>query len=208
MVKSGLRIGLLGGTFDPPHLAHLRIAEEARIAFSLSEIWFIPAGYPPHKEIPPSPFEVRLEMLKLATQNNPFFQILEIEREEKPSYTLKTLEKLKKLYPFYYFYLLLGWDAYLELETWWHYERFLDYVELIVLSRGRGDWSKANEEVKKKALKFWGRDAIDKVHFLQVFPLEISSTQIRDLIKRKESIRYLVPEEVYFYLQKNPLYKD
>lgn len=208
MGKSEIKIGLLGGTFDPPHLAHLRIAEEARIAFNLFEIWFIPAGYPPHKENPPSPFEIRLEMLKLATKNNPFFQTLDIEKEEKPSYTFKTLEKLKKLYPHYSFFLLLGWDAYLEIETWWHYEKFLEYVELIVLSRGAGDWSKAKEVVKNKALKLWGEKSIDKVHFLQVFPLEISSTKIRNLIKEEKSIRYLVPEEVYFYLQKNALYKN
>ncbi|MFN3568553.1 MAG: nicotinate-nicotinamide nucleotide adenylyltransferase, partial [Caldimicrobium sp.] len=110
MGKSELNIGLLGGTFDPPHIAHLRIAEETREAFQLDEIWFIPAGYPPHKARPEAPYENRLEMLKISIKDNPFFKCLDLEREEKPSYTLKTLEKLHFLYPHYKFYLLLGWD--------------------------------------------------------------------------------------------------
>lgn len=207
MGKSGPKIGLLGGTFDPPHLAHLRIAEEVRDTFSFSEIWFIPAGYPPHKENPPSPFEARFEMLRLAISGNPYFKILDLEREMRPSYTLKTLEKLCLLYPDYHYYLIVGWDAFWDIDKWWHSERFLDYVNIIVLSRGFGDWRGAEHEVKNRAIKLWGAQGKDKVFFLEIFPLDISSTKIRNLISQGKSIRYLVPEEVYFFLQKNPLYR-
>ncbi len=207
MAKSGLKIGLLGGTFDPPHLAHLRIAEEARLAFNLSEIWFIPAGYPPHKEIHPSPFEVRMEMLKLAVTGNPYFKILDIEKDEKPSYTLKTLQKLKGNYPNDHFFLLIGWDAFLDIENWWHFESFLEYANIIVLSRGLGDWSRGEEIVKERAREIWGGTSSQQVFFLPVTPLEISSTKIRNLLREGKSIRYLVPEEIYFYLQKNLLYR-
>ncbi|MFN3505271.1 MAG: nicotinate (nicotinamide) nucleotide adenylyltransferase, partial [Caldimicrobium sp.] len=206
MDKLGPNIGLLGGTFDPPHIAHLRIAEETREAFQLEEIWFIPAGYPPHKGIAEATYEARLEMLKLSLKGNPKFKCLEIERDERPSYTLKSLEKLKNIYPHYKFYLLVGWDAFAEIETWWHYEKFLDYTKLIVLSRGKGDWSIAENLVKEKALSLWGEKALGRVHFLQVSSLEISSTKIRELIKKGKSIRYLVPEEVFFYLQNSSLY--
>ncbi|BAU23346.1 hypothetical protein THC_0962 [Caldimicrobium thiodismutans] len=206
MARSGVKIGLLGGTFDPPHLAHLRIAEEAREAFQLSEIWFIPAGYPPHKERPLTSFEKRFEMLSLAIKDNPFFKALDLERKESPSYTLKTLKKLKEAYSEYTFFLILGWDAYFEIDFWWHYESFLDYVEIIVVSRGRGNWEKAPFLVKERAQRLWGRE--NMVHFLEVFPLEISSTKLRKYLQQGKSIRYLVPEEVYFYILEQKLYSS
>jgi len=201
MARSDPKIGLLGGTFDPPHLAHLRIAEEVRETFSLSEVWFIPAGYPPHKKDALFSFEDRFNMLQLATKNNPFFRVLDIERDENPSYTLKTLEKLKKLYPEKEFFLILGIDAFLEIDTWWHYERFLEFVKMIVVSRGKGEWKYKELQVKERARALWGEGKEKKVYFLEVFPFEISSTHIREYLKTGKSIRYLVPEEVYFYLK-------
>jgi len=201
MARSEPKIGLLGGTFDPPHLAHLRIAEEVREAFSLKEVWFIPAGYPPHKKEALFSFEDRFNMLQLATKHNPFFRVLDIEREEKPSYTLKTLEKLKKLYPEKKFFLILGIDAFLEIDTWWHYERFLEFVKIIVVSRGKKKWTDIELQVKERARALWGEGNEEKVSFLEVFPFEISSTLIREYLKTGKSIRYLVPEEVYFYLK-------
>jgi nicotinate-nucleotide adenylyltransferase len=206
MARSGAKIGLLGGTFDPPHLAHLRIAEEARVAFQLSEVWFIPAGYPPHKERPTTPFEKRFEMLALSIQGNPYFKALDIERETFPSFTLKTLERLKATYPEPTFYLILGWDAYLEIDSWWHYEKFLDYVEIIVVSRGKGEWEGAPFIVKERAQSLWGKS--EKVHFLEVFPLEISSTLLRRYLKEGKSIRYLVPEEVFNFISSHNLYRS
>jgi nicotinate-nucleotide adenylyltransferase len=201
MAKSELKIGLLGGTFDPPHLGHLRVAEEVRLAFHLKEVWFIPAGYPPHKGIPFFSFEERFKMLDLATSSNPYFKVLDLEREERPSYTLKTLEKLKGLYPEREFFLIVGFDAFTELETWWHFEKFLDYCEIIVVSRGSGDWKKGKLEVEERAQILWGEKGKKKVHFLEIFPYEISSTLLRDYLKKGRSIRYLIPEEVYFYLK-------
>lgn len=201
MDKLEHRIGLIGGTFDPPHLAHLRIAEEVRIAFSLSEIWFIPAGHPPHKKEAFFSFEDRLQMLIAATKKNPYFKVLDVEREETPSFTLKTLKKLKKLYSEKEFFFVVGIDAYSEIETWWHYEKFLEYCNLIIVSRGLRDWKGAEEFVKEKAEKIWGKEATNKVYFLEVFPFELSSTLLRNYIKTGKSIRYLVPEEIYFYLK-------
>ncbi len=205
MGRSESKIGILGGTFDPPHIAHLRIAEEARLAFNLKEIWFIPAGLPPHKFSPQTSFENRFRMVQLAIQNNPFFKVLDIEKTSQPSYTLKTLQRLKKDFSNFLFYLILGWDAFFEIETWWHYQEFLDYAEIIVLSRGKGNWKGGEKKVKDYAQKLWKKK--EKVHFLEVFPLEISSSLIKKFLEEKKSIRYLVPEEVYFYILEHKLYQ-
>jgi len=157
MGKSEPKVGILGGTFDPPHLAHLRIAEEAREAFSLDEVWFCPAFDPPHrKEKPKADFEERLHMTSLAVANNPAFKVIDIERGESPSYTIITLQKLKKLFPQVNFYLIIGWDSFLELGTWHRYQELIDYVELIVCTRGNMDKAEAKAIFSKKVEAYWG----------------------------------------------------
>lgn len=210
MDKLELRIGILGGTFDPPHIAHLRIAEEVRINFALDEVWFIPASHPPHKKKLVASFKDRYNMIFLSTNKNPYFKVLDIEKEEKPSYTLKTLQKLKTLYPGYKFYLIIGWDAFEEFETWWHYEKFLDHTDIIVVSRGYKNWKNAYKKLHEKAKKLWKKvENLEKrICFLEVFPLEISSTKLKELMKKKQSIRYLVTEEVYLYIEERGLYKE
>ncbi len=221
MGKSEPKVGILGGTFDPPHLAHLRIAEEAREAFSLSEVWFCPAFDPPHrKEKPKADFEKRLHMTSLAVENNPAFKVIDIERGESPSYTIITLQKLKKLLPQVNFYLIIGWDSFLEFGTWYRYQELIDYAELIVCTRGNMDKAEAEAIFSKKVEAYWrssssssvipsvARDPSrkERVHLLFVFPFEISSTAIRKLRANGKSIRYLVPEGVYAYILEKGLY--
>jgi nicotinate-nucleotide adenylyltransferase len=207
MGKSEPKVGILGGTFDPPHLAHLRIAEEALEAFSLNEVWFCPAFDPPHrKEKPKATFEERLHMTSLAVENNPAFKVLDIERGESPSYTIITLQKLKKLFPQVNFYLIVGWDSFLELGTWHRYQELVDYTEFIVCTRGNMDKAEAEAIFSKKAEAYWGSSKKERVHLLFVFPFEISSTAIRKLRANGKSIRYLVPEGVYAYILEKGLY--
>jgi nicotinate-nucleotide adenylyltransferase len=207
MGKSEPKVGILGGTFDPPHLAHLRIAEEALEAFSLNEVWFCPAFDPPHrKEKPKADFEKRLHMTSLAVENNPAFKVIEIERGESPSYTIITLQKLKKLFPQVNFYLIIGWDSFLELPSWYRYQEFIDLAELIVCTRGNMDKAEAEAIFSKKVEAYWGSSKKERVHLLFVFPFEISSTAIRKLRANGKSIRYLVPEGVYAYILKMGLY--
>jgi len=221
MGKSEPKVGILGGTFDPPHLAHLRIAEEAREAFSLNEVWFCPAFDPPHrKEKPKADFEKRLHMTSLAVENNPAFKVIDIERGESPSYTIITLQKLKKLLPQVNFYLIIGWDSFLEFGTWYRYQELIDYAELIVCTRGNMDKAEAEAIFSKKVEAYWrssssssvipsvARDPSrkERVHLLFVFPFEISSTAIRKLRANGKSIRYLVPEGVYAYILEKGLY--
>ena len=210
MDKSGLkRIGILGGTFDPPHLAHLRIAEEVREAYQLDKVFFIPAGFPPHKKNILSPFTDRLEMVKLAIQKNPFFEALDIEKDIIPSYTLKTLQKLKRFYPKTDFFLIIGWDSFCEFETWWNYEKFLDFTNIIVIPRRIKSWEEAQKYFYIKIKELWFEKEIEeKVFFYKTKSFDISSTLIRNLCKQGKSIRYLVPEKVYFYIQEKGLYKS
>jgi len=207
MGKSEPKVGILGGTFDPPHLAHLRIAEEALEAFSLDEVWFCPAFDPPHrKEKPKADFEKRLHMTSLAVENNPAFKVIDIERGESPSYTIITLQKLKKLFPQVNFYLIIGWDSFLELPSWYRYQELIDLAELIVCTRGNIDKAEAEAIFSKKIEAYWGSSKKERVHLLFVFPFEISSTAIRKLRAKGKSIRYLVPEGVYAYILEKELY--
>jgi len=207
MGKSEPKVGILGGTFDPPHLAHLRIAEEALEAFSLNEVWFCPAFDPPHrKEKPKADFEERLHMTSLAVENNPAFKVIDIERGESPSYTIITLQKLKKLFPQVNFYLIIGWDSFLELPSWHRYQELIDLAELIVCTRGNMDKAETEAIFSKKVEAYWGSSKKERVHLLFVFPFEISSTAIRKLRADGKSIRYLVPEGVYAYILEKGLY--
>jgi len=202
------KVGIFGGTFDPPHIGHLRIAEEVRENLSLEKIWFIPAGYPPHKkEGSYLPFEHRFYMTMLSIKDNPFFEILDIKKNEKPSYSLKTLQKLRKKYPKTEFFFIIGWDSFQQFETWWHYQKFLEYTNIIVVSREKIPFEEAVKIVKERSNYLWGKKYTNKVIFLKTISLDISSTFIRNLCRLGKSIRYLVTEEVYSYIQKERLYQ-
>ncbi|PMP94098.1 MAG: nicotinate (nicotinamide) nucleotide adenylyltransferase [Thermodesulfobacterium geofontis] len=210
MDKSELKkIGILGGTFDPPHLAHLRIAEEVREIYQLNKVFFIPAGLPPHKkEVSISSFEDRFEMVKIAIEGNSYFEVLDIEKDIVPSYTLKTLQKLENLYPESEKFLIIGWDSFCEFETWWNYEKFLNYTNIVVVPRRIKSWEEAKTFFYNKIRELWPEEqALKKVFFCETIPFEVSSSLIRNLVKEGRSVRYLVPEKVYFYIKEKGLYK-
>ncbi len=207
MAKLGCRIGILGGTFDPPHLAHLRIAEEVREGFDLKEIWFCPSYSPPHRKEPPvASFAERLTMVRLATENHPSFIACDVEKELIPSYTYNALKILKKNYPEIDFYFILGWDAFSEFATWYRYQEIPKLSNLIVCTRGKINVKEAEQSFNLKVKSFVEEPLRERFFFFPVFPLEISSTQIRNLIRQGKSVRYLVPEKVYNFLQNTKLY--
>ncbi len=209
MDRSELRkIGILGGTFDPPHLAHLRIAEETREAYQLDKVFFIPAGLPPHKkDYTISPFEYRFKMVELAIKGNSAFEILDIEKDIIPSYTLKTLQKLSNVFPDAEKFFILGWDSFCEFETWWNYEKILDFANIIVIPRKVKNWRDLERYFQKKVRELWKEEKRYRVFLFKTETLNISSTFIRDLCKQGKSIRYLVPESVYFYIKEKGLYR-
>jgi len=198
------KIGIMGGTFDPIHYGHLVAAEMARAKFKLSKVLFIPTGTPPHKNRRDiSDAEVRFEMVNLAIQDNPAFDIsrLEIDREG-PSYTVETLRVLRRDWPDHELYFITGSDALLEIFTWREAEEIFTMIEFIGAARPGFDASDFFLKVQHEHPETHG-----KIHYLEVPALAISSTDIRARVRRGEPIRYLLPEPVRLYCEQRGLYE-
>ena len=195
-------IGILGGTFDPIHLAHLAIAEEAREALGLVKVLFVPAAMPPHKvDRPVSDPEHRLAMVELAIADNPAFEASRIELGRTgPSYTVDTLEALaaEGSDPV----LILSAEAFRELRTWHRPERILELARLAVVPRdGFPDANRAF-----LAEHFPGFE--DRATFLTGPRLRLSASELRDRAATGRSLRYLVPDAVAGYIGDHALYSD
>lgn len=198
------RLGIMGGTFDPIHYGHLVAAEMARAKFNLSKVLFIPTGKPPHKQRRDiSEGSLRYEMVKRAIEDNEFFEIspLEIEREG-PSYTVDTLRILRRIYSEHELYFITGSDALLEIFSWKEAEEIFRLIQFIGAARPGFDAREFFLKVQQE------NPAVrDKIHYLEVPALAISSTDIRSRVRRGEPIRYLLPESVRLYLEEMKLYR-
>ncbi len=211
MDRSEPKIGIFGGTFDPVHLGHLRVAEEVRESLGLEEVWFVLSARPPHKGgFAHAPVEDRWEMLKMALENNPHFKTCDIElKREGPSYSIDTIRELQKNLEAQLFFII-GEDAFLEIRTWKEWERLLEICNFAVMKRtsrdltgflqGLGYEKITPSEFKNKKGAF--------LYLVKVTELEISSTLIRSLTKSGFSIRYLVPEPVRKYILEKGLYRS
>lgn len=204
MAKKKKFIGIMGGTFDPVHVGHLVVAEEARAQFKLDEVVFIPSGTPPHKkDYHVTPAEVRYKMTLLATAGNPSFSVSRVEIDrEGPSYAVDTLRELKKRYAdSTQFYFITGLDAILEILTWKDPEHVFRLCHFIAATRPGFH----AEDVKKK---FHGRkEILRKVRLLSVPALAISSSDIRRRVSKRMTVKYLLPESVENYIYKHHLYR-
>ena len=198
------RVGIMGGTFDPIHVGHLIIAETVREALSLSEVLFIPASIPPHKpDQPVMAAEHRLVLVKLATNSNPFFQVLDIEfRRKGPSYSYDTLKALIQEYGRQQeFCFIIGGDEVNSILSWYRAEELFSLCHFAAAKRQGSPISLS--EIRKK----FGDAALSRIHLVTTPELEISSTDIRRRLQEGRSIRYLVPEEVEAYIYKEGLYQ-
>jgi nicotinate-nucleotide adenylyltransferase len=198
-----MKIGLLGGTFDPIHMGHLVIAEEVRLKLALDEVLFIPAGRPWLKsERRVAPGEHRLEMLKLAIGPNPHFKVSTIELERpSPSYSVDTVSALRdELGAEVELYFIVGFDALAELPIWKEPSRLLDLCHIVAVRRpgyAELDWRYLEQAIP-------GISA--RVVVVDVPQIDISSTLIRERVAGGLSISHLVPEAVEGYILKNRLY--
>ena len=212
------RIGILGGTFDPVHVAHLRVAEEAREALALDRILFVPAATPPHKSGHRiSPAADRLAMLRLAVAGNPRFRVspMEIERRGR-SYSIDTLRTLRAQLPAATrITFLVGLDQFREIGTWKEYGDLFALADFAVLSRPsyRLTSPRALLPVAVRSDFCYQSDRRTLLHesgnrvlFLNVTALEISATDIRRRASQGQSIRYLVPGGVERYVRERALY--
>jgi nicotinate-nucleotide adenylyltransferase len=214
------RLGILGGTFDPVHLGHLRIAEEAVDQLRLDGLLFVPAATPPHKvDRVSQPFHHRCRMLELAVADNPRFSLSTIE-EQLPgrSYTVVTLRKMHvDATRCVEFYFLVGMDGFLELDTWWHYRDLFQLARIVVLERPGYQAADILRVLRQGVSPLYeaGADGarfvhphLHPVHALRNTCLDISSTAIRRLCAEGRSIRYLVPPDVLGYILAHALYKS
>ena len=197
------RIGIYGGTFNPPHLGHIQAAKAAVQALDLTRLLLIPDNIAPHKELPPgSPApEQRLEMLRLATQDAPELEVSDLElRREGVSYTFQTILTLKEQYPEAQLFLLMGTDMFVSFDTWKNTDIILSHAALGVLCRGdKGE----QEAIAEKAAQLSAGGA--RVELVNNPVLAISSTQLRRLIAFDCAEPFL-PKPVAEYIRQHGLY--
>ena len=196
-----MRVGILGGAFNPPHIGHLVCAQEALIQLELDRVVFIPVGVAPHREIEADPgAEARLEMVELAVADDERFTASRIELDRKgPSYTADTLEQLRGESPDEELFLILGGDQAASLATWHEPEKVLERATLAVFDRAT--WSR-----NAIGIRIGGVPGARQVRYLDMPQIQVSSSTIRRRVREGAPIRYLVPEKVAEYITSHQLY--
>jgi nicotinate-nucleotide adenylyltransferase len=197
------RIGILGGTFDPPHIGHLWLGEAARQQLMLDKVLFLPAGEPPHKpDYKVTPADHRLEMTRLAISNNESFAVDDIDvRRPPPHYTFTLMKWLHQRSSDTLYWLLIGSDSLRDLPTWYKPDEIMKLTRLGVLPRSGVtiDWDSLTQTLPRV------ESAVD---FVDAPTLELSSTEIRLWLESGKSLRYLVPQPVLQYIAIHKLYQD
>lgn len=217
-MKKPKRLGLFGGTFNPMHYGHLRTAEEVVEALKLSQLWFIPAAHPPHKAPEGiTPFEVRLKMARLAVGRHRVLKVSDLEgRRPGKSFTIQTLRILREQFgETAELYYVLGLDAILEIQTWKDYRELFTLSHFVVLDRPGYDRIHLGEFLRREVHEDFQPLADGsgfqhpsgyRVLLLKTTLLDISATQIRNLVRDGRSVRYLLPEAVCRFILMNKLY--
>jgi nicotinate-nucleotide adenylyltransferase len=224
-----MRLGIMGGTFDPIHLGHLRAAEEIYWAFGLDRIVFVPAARPPHKEeaVAAAPLH-RYEMVSLATVFTPYFSVSSIELQRPGrSYSVETVREFQKIHgPQTTLYFVVGVDAFLEMSGWRRARELLTRARVIVTARPGWRLDEVERLLSPDQRRILGNPSfkylkvgdIDpegveselaprQVLLVEVVSLDIASREIRQLVVEGRSIRHLVPDTVAAYMAKNRLYQ-
>lgn len=197
----GRRLGIMGGTFDPVHYGHLVTAEVARERYGLERVLFIPTGHPPHKEPGTvSDFWDRYMMVMLAVLSNPYFEVSRLEYDRGGvSYTVDTLTQLRGIYgDEVEFYFICGIDTILGVFSWKRPHDVFNMCRFIVATRPGYDQGCLREML--------GDVYRDRVSVMEIPMLDISSTEIRERVKKGLTIKYLLPEAVENYIYKNKVY--
>jgi nicotinate-nucleotide adenylyltransferase len=213
-------IGLLGGTFNPIHYGHLRMAQELAGALKLAEVRFIPSANPPHKAVPTVSAQQRAEMVQLAIADNPLF-ILDTRELDRTgaSYTIDTLIALRaELGSKTALCLMMGSDAFTKLDSWHRWHELLDFCHIILVQRPKQQSSAKTEKLSDQMTAFLSAnytenmdDLAEKsagyIHMQAISAQDISATNIREKLAAGSSTKYLVPDSVLAYIQQHQLYK-
>jgi len=220
-----MRIGLFGGTFNPVHYGHLRAAKEVCEGFDLRSLYFIPSALPPHKDIQDvASVEDRLEMTRLAVAGNPEFVLSDVELKRPGlSYTIDTVKHFKKsLNADVDLFLVMGIDAFIEIDTWKSFKQLFRMLPMIIMTRPRPDsrphsleWENMTAFIQEKISRSYQFSAEDgcyrhdrhhPVYRFNISMLDISGTRIRKQVQQGQSIRFLVPESVENYIYERGIY--
>ena len=203
------RIGIFGGTFNPIHSAHIKVAEEALKQFSLDKIWFMPAGAPPHKqneELVSTGH--RCNMILAAIQGNEQFELFDYEvKRDSLSYTAHTMAELRVLYPDVEFYFIIGGDSLLKFEKWREPEKIVQLTNILACGRAGEENALVQEKISELNAK-WNCD----IKYFEVPMMEIASKEIRtslantNLDKQMFNVSGMLPHAVYDYICTNRLY--
>ena len=212
-----MKLGILGGTFDPIHLGHLRSAEEIGQHLALEKVYLIPSALPPHKTgTPITPFHHRLAMTRLGTDCSHLLQTMDLEGQRPGfSYSIETLQELTQVFgPEADLFFIVGMDAFLEIKTWRNYKHLFDYAHFVVLSRA-GCRNHGLEAIfsdldikgsKMETENLFLAPSGKSTTLITSTLMEISSTNIRNMVKEDKSIHFLVPETVRAYIIEKGLY--
>jgi nicotinate-nucleotide adenylyltransferase len=214
-----MKIGLMGGTFNPIHNAHLRIAEGARVACGLDRVIFVPAADPPHKKLAGGVlFDQRCEMVRLAITGKPFFELSRIEGERiGKSYSIDTIRIFRKQMPNDELFFIIGGDSFLEIGLWRCYADIFRSCNLIVFERPgciiNDPYNSLPSAINGEFCHEDGSRFLthESGHFVRFVPdnlMDISSTGIRRLSASGESIDALVPSEVAAYISQQRIYRE
>ncbi len=220
-----MRVGLFGGTFNPIHHGHLRAAVEIQERFCLQKLYLIPAALPPHKDLKNVISATdRIEMTRLAIQDYPDFILSDVElKRTGPSYTVDTVQAFQNhLDPGSKPFLIMGLDAFLEIDTWKSYKQLVQLLPIIVMARPLREeaatsrpWSAMSKIIHTRISdayqlsedkRSYLHDRYQPIYRQSISMLDISATKIRHLVRQKRSIRYLVPQSVENYILKQGIY--
>lgn len=198
------KVGIMGGTFNPIHLGHLMLAENAYSFCNLDEIWFMPSADPPHKTNQNVlDYVHRSRMTELAIESVSYFKKTDFETLRKEhSYTAETLRLLHEDYPDTEFYFIMGADSLFQIETWYEPHNVMSRAVLIVAVRDHHSTSEMHAQISYLEEKY---DA--KIHLINMPEIDLSSNFIRNRVHENETIRFFVPEKVRQYIYENHLYK-
>lgn len=197
-----MRIGLYGGTFDPIHIGHLIVMENAINAMNLDKVIILPSSNPPHKKHKDkTEADIRVEMVSEAIKDNPKIILSTYESDtEEVIYTHHTLEYFTKALKEHEIFYIMGEDSFLTIDSWKNYEDVLDYNIIVFAREGIAKDSELSKKVDKV------KKDNPNIYLLDSLNINISSTLIRNLVKEKKSIKYLVKDEVECIIKNRGLY--
>ncbi|MBE8168295.1 MAG: nicotinate-nucleotide adenylyltransferase [Shewanella sp.] len=208
-----MRIGILGGTFDPIHYGHILPALEVLSALKLDKVWLIPNHIPPHKNTVQTSTQHRINMVQLVCEQYDEFELCDIEiNRETPSYTVTTLQELNDKYPQHQFTFIMGTDSLLSLDKWYQWQKLFELCDIAVMRRpdypnenisdlsflDNRIFSHCDESIKNKNGRLFD---------IEVIPQKISSTEIRHVMAEQAYVEIMTPSCIQNYIKSNKLYR-